>query len=121
MLQSSPEVVSSASYPSSCVSSFFGRAKQINSKFTIVPIISLYFIAAFELDEVLLSSEQELMPMNDLQCSDEEASSSSAFSTIITANLGPSARISTELFGVNADHLIFCQIRDAVCVDEDVK
>ncbi|OZC08718.1 hypothetical protein X798_04266 [Onchocerca flexuosa] len=51
---------------------------------------------AFELDEVLLSSEQELMPMNDLQCSDEEASSSSAFSTIITANLGPSARISTE-------------------------
>ncbi|VDK61630.1 unnamed protein product [Onchocerca ochengi] len=50
-----------------------------------------------ELDEDLLSSEQELMPLNnDLQCSDEEASSSSAFSSITTTNSGPSTRVSTE-------------------------
>ncbi|VDM20020.1 unnamed protein product [Wuchereria bancrofti] len=52
---------------------------------------------ALELDENLLSVKQELMPLNELRCSDEEASISSAFSTATTTTSGPSIVTSTNV------------------------
>ncbi|VDN81414.1 unnamed protein product [Brugia pahangi] len=52
---------------------------------------------ALELDENLLSVKQELMPLNELPCSDEEASISSAFSTATTITSGPSIVTSTNV------------------------
>ncbi|EFO27443.1 hypothetical protein LOAG_01033 [Loa loa] len=58
-------------------------------------ITSLFF--SLELDEDLLSSERELMPLNELRYSDEEVSGSSAFSTTTTTNSGPSIFTSTNI------------------------
>ncbi|VBB25488.1 unnamed protein product [Acanthocheilonema viteae] len=67
-------------------------------------------ITALELDEDLLISEQELLPLNELRCSDEEASSSSAFSIATTTNSGPSIVTSTNVSteGMSSAELIPC-------------
>ncbi|VDO25488.1 unnamed protein product [Brugia timori] len=47
--------------------------------------------------QIKLYVKQELMPLNELPCSDEEASISSAFSTATTITSGPSIVTSTNM------------------------
>uniref|UniRef100_A0A915PFC3 Uncharacterized protein n=1 Tax=Setaria digitata TaxID=48799 RepID=A0A915PFC3_9BILA len=52
---------------------------------------------ALELDEDLPNDGEKLMPPNELQHSDEEASSSSTFSIATTTNSGPSIGTSANV------------------------